>query len=336
MQHGKQLWILPLTAVVIYPGFLLSFDAAINAHHESGSTFMAVGAVLAMLLAGSIPVLAIRALLLTRHDAGPVLARGMLYVMFATPSLFSLTVTLTRLAGVRQLAGLVTLWVSAWLAIGLMLYVRRGRSTSQERERQVTRLRVVHGVTALCLLCGFLLAHLANHSLAIWSADLHGVAMDWLRGWYRSDWIEPVLLALMLVMIGTGIPMVAHYSRQRMDAFRVVQAATGVYMAVFICSHVVAVLNGRRVGLDTNWAFAAGPASLLDGTSLLGRLIPHYVCGTHSLILHVACGLRVVLLQHGATQMLVNRAVYGLASVAVVVTVLIAAALMGLHVGVAE
>lgn len=336
MERGKQLWILPLTAVVVYPGFLLSFDAAINAYHASGSSLMAVGAVVAMLFAGSIPVLAMRALLLLRNDTEPVLARGMLYVMFATPSLFSLTATLTRLLGVKQRAGLVAIWVAAWLVIGLMLYVRRGRSPSQEHERQVTKLRVVHGVTALCLLCGFLLAHLTNHSLAIWSADLHGVAMDWLRGWYRSEWIEPVLLALMAVMIGTGIPLVAHYAHQRMDAFRVAQAATGVYIAVFICSHVIAVLNGRRLGLDTDWSFAAGPASLLDGTSLLGRLIPHYIYGTFCLILHVACGLRIVLLHHGATHALGNRAVYGLASVAMVVTVLIAAALMGVQVGVVE
>ena len=292
---------------------------------------MAGYAVLTMLLAASIPPLAARALLIMRHDAGPVLVRGILYLMLTTPSLFTLTVTLTRIAGVDQ-PGLVGIWASAWLPVGLMLYVRSGRNRHAAHERQVTWLRVVHGGTALCLLCGFLLVHIVNHSLAAWSVELHGVVMKSLRVWYRSEWVEPMLLALLLVMIGTGVPMVLHYARQRMDVFRVAQTATGVYIGVFICSHVLAVLNGRRLGLETDWSFASGPASLLDGASLLGRLIPHYMFATFFFIVHVACGLRLVLLQHGVRQVAGNRALYGLAGAGLIITVTIAAALLGFHV----
>ncbi len=332
MERDSRFWALPLIAVVGYPGVLLSFDAAINSYHASGSALTAVGAVLTMVLAGAIPMLPLRALLIGRHDAASVLARVSLFVMFATPSLFSLTATLSRLAGVRQPLGLVTVWICMWLAVGLALYLRNGLSVQGRQERSPARLRVVHGVVALALLVGFLLPHLTNHFLAAWSVELHGAVLKALRLWYRSAWVEPVLLALLLVMIATGFPMVLHYARQRMDAFRVVQAATGAYVMVFISSHVVAVLNGRRLGLETDWSFAAGPASLLDGTPLLSRLIPHYIFGVVCVTVHVASGLRIVLLNHGVTAALANRALYGLASVGVVVAGVIAAALLGVHV----
>jgi succinate dehydrogenase/fumarate reductase cytochrome b subunit len=192
----------------------------------------------------------------------------------------------------------------------------------------VSGLRIVHGVTALCLLCGFLIAHLINHDLAVWSVQLHGDVMTWLRLWYRSEWVEPALLGLMFVMICTGIPMVVHYARQRMDAFRVIQTATGVYVAVFLCSHVLAVLRGRSVGVETDWSFAAG---LLDGVGLRNRLIPHYFFAAFFLLLHVACGLRIVLLKHGVAKMVGNRALYALTVAAVLVTLLSTAALLGFH-----
>lgn len=332
MERAGRLWILPLIAVLGYPGLLLSFDAAINGYLASASPIMAIGATLTMLLAAIIPGLALRALLIERHDACSALARGGLYMMFATPSLFSLTATLSRLAGVRQTLGLVVIWVCMWLAVGFALYLRKGSNAHGAQERKPSSLRVVHGIAALWLLAGFLVAHLVNHSLAAWSVELHGEILTSLRAWYRSEWIEPVLLALLALMIGTGIALVVHYSRRRMDAFRVVQAATGVYVMVFMCSHVVAVLNGRRLGIETDWSFAAGPASLLDGTPLLSRLIPHYIFGVVCLIVHVASGLRVVLLHHGVTMTLANRALYGLSGMGVLAAAVIAAALLGLHV----
>lgn len=331
MEREMKHWVQPWTLVVLYPGLMLAFDAAINGYHRSGSFAIALGALLAMLLAASIPPLALRALLITRHEVGPVLTRGMLYLMFAVPTLFSLCNTLSRLAGANKPV-FFTIWICAWLAVGLALHLRRGRDVPNTQKQPVAWLRVAHGVTALVLLCGFLLTHLLNHGLALWSVELHDATLKTLRLWYRSEWIEPLLLTLLLVMISTGVPMVLLHSRQRLDAFRVVQLATGAYVGVFICSHVIAVLNGRRLGIETDWFFAAGPASLLDGSSLLGRLIPHYMFGTLCLIVHVACGLRIVLLQHGISPVLGNRALYALTSVGVAITVVIMSALLGFHI----
>ena len=330
MTRGMQLWIPPLIGALIYPGLMFSFGWALNDYRETGSPFQAAWAVLTMLLAASVPALAMRALILLRHDDRPVLARGFLCLMFAIPSLFTLTYSLTRMAGEDQ--HISAIWILGWSAIGMLLYFSEGRNESPPHATGVTWLRVIHGATALCLLCGFLIAHLINHDLAVWSVALHRAAMKSLRLWYRSEWVEPVLLGLLFVMLCTGVPMVVHHSRRRMDAFRVIQMATGVYLGVFLCSHVLAVLSGRRAGVETDWSFAAGPTSLLDGIGLRGRLIPHYFMAALVLILHAACGLRVVLLQHGVARNVGNRVLYGLASVALIVTVLSTAALLGVHV----
>jgi hypothetical protein len=331
MQRGMPPWVLPWAVVIIYPGVLLAFDGALNNYHGSGSTFMAVCAMLAMLLATSIPLLVARALLIMREDTGAVLARSMLLLMFTTASLFSLTLRLIRMAGVTERQNALVIWVVAWLAVGLMLFLRKKRSVSPGQERSIKWLRIVHGMTALCLLGGFLIAHVANHHLAAWSVELHDAGLKWLRLWYRSEWVEPALVTLLMVMLGTGVPMVLHYARQRMDAFRVVQAATGVYVGVFILSHGSAVSFARSAGVETDWFFAAGPDSLLDGSPLLARLIPHYMFGTFFLIVHVACGLRIVLLQHGVTRAFADKTLYGLASIGGLATVVITAALLGLH-----
>lgn len=326
-----QSWRLPWMVVALYPAWMLAFDGALVRSHESGSVAMAGGALLAMLIASSIPPLALRALLIIRSEVGPVLTRGMLYLMFAVPTLFTFVTTLTRMAGLTKPVFFVG-WTVAWLAIGLLLHLRGGALVPDTPEPPSARLRIIHGAAALCLLCAFLLMHLANHGLALWSIELHRATLEILRLWYRSAWVEPVLLTLLLVMLATGVPMILRYSRQRLDTFRVLQLATGAYVGMFICSHVTAVLNGRSLGVETDWFFASGPASLLDGKSLLGRLIPHYLFGTLCLIVHVGCGLRIVLLQHGMSRARSNRALYAIASIGVVVTCVITAALLGFHI----
>jgi succinate dehydrogenase/fumarate reductase cytochrome b subunit len=330
-RENVRLWIPPLFVVALYPELIYSFAWALRTYTQSGNRLLALYALIAMLLAASVPPLTARALLAMRHDEQPVFARGLLYVAFAVSSLFSLTYTLSRMVGLGQQYHLLgAIWASAWMAVGAAAYFRREVAVPRAPGNAVKWLRGTHGTVALCLLCGFLIAHLLNHDVALWGVQQHQAVMRWLRLWYRSEWVEPVLLGLFVAMIGTGIPMAAYYSRRRMDAFRVVQVATGVYIGVFVCSHVLATLLARRRGVETDWFFAAGPASLLDG-SLLARLIPHYFYGVLCLCVHVACGLRVVLLQHGVSKIISNRVAYALAGVGLVVAVLASAALLGVR-----
>jgi hypothetical protein len=330
MRHDMRGWIPPLIGIVAYPGLIVAFGWVINDFHRSVNAVSAIFAFLTMLLAMSVPVLALRALILMRHDEEPGLARGILYLMFAAPPLFVFIFSLTRIAGTD--GHLAAIWITGWAAIGVMLSLGAGNTTVRPRASDIAWLRVTHGGVALGLLCIFLIAHLINHGLAAWSVPLHGTVMKFLRVWYRSEWVQPLLLVLLVVMICTGVPMVVHHARKRMDTFGIIQTATGIYIAVFICSHVLATLNGRRVGVETDWSFAVGPTSLLDGAALRGMFIPYYIYAVLFLTLHVGCGTRVVLLQHGVSKEVGNRALYGLAGAGLIITLVISAAMLGYHV----
>jgi hypothetical protein len=331
MTYGMRMWAPPLAGTIIYPGLIFSAEWALEDYHQSGNSLLAAYVLLAMLLALSVPALALRALLISRDDDKSVHARGILYLLFAVPSLFTLTYSTTRMVGVHQ--HLSAIWILIWIAIGMIFYHREKQNIPLvPRQPDVRWLRTIHGVTALLVLCGFLLAHLINHDLAAWSVNLHINAMKALRLWYRSEWVEPVLIVLVVVLLGTGVPMVVHYARRRMDAFRVIQTATGMYVAAFLCSHVFATLRARSGGTETDWFFAAGPLSLLQEGGLRDRLIPHYFIGPLALIVHVACGLRIVLLQHGLSNLVGKRLLYALAAAGLLVTVISTAALLGFHV----
>lgn len=326
-------WALPLAAVLLYPGFIILAAHAISSFHHDGSPIAALEALVTLILAAAVPVLALRALLLLRRTSGHGLIRGALYVMFSTAPLFSLMYSLARLVHIDQNYSMFSAaWVGIWVAVGFVLYFHKIREAPIANGQSITALRIVHGVTALCVLCGFLVAHLINHDLAVWSVTLHGAVMKFLRLWYRSQWVEPTLLAALVVMIGTGIPMVARYSLRPADGYRVLQMATGVFVGVFLCSHVIATLIGRHHGLETDWSFAAGPTSLLDGVGIRNRLIPHYLFAVLFLTVHVGCGVRIVLLHHRATPVFANRALYGFVIVGLIITTLATAALLGFHV----
>jgi succinate dehydrogenase/fumarate reductase cytochrome b subunit len=325
-----RLWLLPLAGVVVYPMAIASFSRAITAYREIGElSIAAAAAVLMLLVAASVPAAAARALILIHPDdlTNLVLTRSLLYLMFAVSPLHVLSVLLAAKTGMVQHHGAI--WVSTWAMTGLVLYLGKKRNTSTAPGSAIVWLRIIHGTASLCLLLGFLVAHLINHELAIWSVKLHGSAMESLRLWYRADYVEPALFMLLLVMIATGAPLAANHSRGRTDAFRIVQMATGVYVAVFLCAHILAVLGARSVGVETDWFFATGPDGLLDGR---GMLIPYYIFAVFFVTLHIGCGLRLVLLKHGVADVTANKTFYVVAAAGLVVTASIAIAALGFHI----
>lgn len=116
-------WLPPLIGTMVYPGLVVSGEWAISGYRESGSFLLAGYALLTVLLGASIPVLALRALLLSRDDERAARIRCILYLMITVPSLFSFTYTLSGIVGVRP--HISAIWISVWIAIGVMLYQRR-------------------------------------------------------------------------------------------------------------------------------------------------------------------------------------------------------------------
>lgn len=329
LQQRLRFWFLPSIGVIVYPSIITSFTSAIDAYREHGDASLAAVAALLMLVAGSIPVIAARALIRIPQDRviNPVLTRGLLYLVFSVSPLYVLSILVAALTGVVQHHGFI--WISTWILAGLALCLGKSTHASPALGTQALWLRIVHGAAALCVLLGFLIAHLLNHDLALWSVKLHASTMEWLRLWYRFEWVEPILFALLLVMIATGAPLVAHHSRRSTDAFRVVQMATGVYIAVFLCAHLLAVLGARSAGAETDWFFATGPNGLLDGR---GMLIPYYSFAVLFVSLHAGCGLRIVLLKHGVAEVVANKTLYAVAAAGFIVTALAAIAALGLNI----
>lgn len=327
--RGARYWAPPLVGVVFYPQLIELFSRAIDRYRDSGDLLQAADATLLMILAGSITILAARALLrMQRDQANPVLLRGLLYLMFSVPPLHILSGEVAWLTSVRG-HFVTAIWVTGWIAAAFVLYFRKEHALSRRQGNAVAWLRVIHGSAALCLLCGFLFAHLINHDMALWSVELHAQVMERLRLWYRSEWVEPALLALLGVMIFTGVPLVTSHSRQRADSFRILQMATGIYLGLFVCAHVFAVLAARKGGIETDWYFGVGPHGLAVGR---GSLIAYYIYSSFFLILHAGFGLRIVLLKHGTKVLIANRALYATVASALVITTLLTIAAFGIHV----
>lgn len=160
---------------------------------------------------------------------------------------------------------------------------------------------------------------------------MHQSLMRLLRLWYRAPWVEPGVLGLCAAMIATGLVLVGFHTRTAGDRYRTVQTATGAYLVAFMLAHTSAVLWGRSVHLDTDWLFASGgPAGLLFGTSYC--LIPYYPLAVIAVSTHIALGLRIVLLGHRIQPTVAARAAYAVSTLGAVAAVVIATALLGVHV----
>lgn len=333
---GPRAWVLPVIGAMVYPTLLRLFFLSAQASQTSGAVVLkgalAACAIALMGLAVAVPALALRALIEMRSEAGSALVRRVLHAAVATPPLYILTSQIVWL--LKMDPWLDTIWLVGWGLIALTLG-RRSDSRSEPRasaSNYIAPLRVVHGAAALLLLMSFLAMHLANHLVALWTVPAHQAVMKALRIWYRGGWVEPMILALCITMLATGIPLVAHYTRTRSDRFRTLQTAAGAYFVAFLIPHIYAVLGSRSAHLETDWIFAqGGPRGLLASRAC--DLIPYYLLSVFFLVMHASLGLRVVLLNHGVKNAVAARAFNALTASGGVAALLIVAALLGLQVG---
>jgi hypothetical protein len=192
-------------------------------------------------------------------------------------------------------------WSAFWLAIlSATLITGHGMPAAAVRKesRASEWLRSAHGVSALTILLVFLGSHIANHLTAIWSADFHKAVMNGLRVVYRSPLIQPTLVALMLFQIASGGALMRTRLVGKTEFFGALQTASGVYLGIFVISHLTAVFALGRLAMqiDTNWDFAIGAPAGMMGDPWNVRLVPHYSLAVLLLFSHLACGVRSALL----------------------------------------
>jgi hypothetical protein len=168
----------------------------------------------------------------------------------------------------------------------------------------------------------FLVWHLVNHVLAIWSLDTNKYVMESLRAWYRADLVQPVLIALLGWQLAMGLRLLWAKAARPGDIYSSIQTATASYLGVYIPSHLIAVFVLGRwfLGIDTTFAWASGAPSglLLDPWNV--RLIPHYSLAVLFVISHLAMGLRAVLLGRGVSVAISDRIAWIICSIGLAVS----------------
>jgi hypothetical protein len=238
--------------------------------------------------------------------------RRLAHLAFAAPPLF--TVTGLGCFFVGMPGGDYAVWGILWT--GALVYAAR-KSPATTIARSADWIRIAHGLSAGIIIAGFVISHLANHVVALWSLDHNKSVMDVLRLWYRSNLVQPLLVALLLWQVFSGLRLLWAKLPSASDFYSSIQTATAAYLAVYVPSHLFAVLVLGRwlLAVDTNFAWASGAPTglLLDPWNV--RLIPHYFLAVLFLIGHLAVGLRAVLLGHGVRAITAARATWAICTV---------------------
>jgi hypothetical protein len=128
-----------------------------------------------------------------------------------------------------------------------------------------------------------------------------------------SDILQPVVVALFLFQIGTGLFFVWRQTAAPTDRFRTFQMASGVYLAFYVLGHMDSVFIFARtyLGIDTGWSFATGAPTGLVKDPWNIRLVPHYWLGVFFVLTHLAAGTRAVIMAHGVSKAFADQFMVG-------------------------
>jgi hypothetical protein len=330
----------PPLAALLYPFALKGFNVSVTRIPEGdagASALWWLSAAVYLALAFATPLIAILAAMslsgIGRPTAAQLRAKRVALLAVAAPTLFTFVGVVLYM--LHDPVPDTWLWVACW-AIALTLLLR---SDSGAPARVAARLvpgplRVAHGVSALALVMIFLALHISNHLMFPAGAETYDAVMKVFRHVYRTDILQPVVVALFLFQIGTGLFFVWRQTAAPTDRFRTFQIASGVYLAFYVLGHMDSVFIFARtyLGIDTGWSFATGAPTGLVKDPWNIRLVPHYWLGVFFVLAHLAAGARVVIMAHGASKTFADRFMVGSAVVAGIVATVIMLGMCGMRV----
>jgi hypothetical protein len=335
----RLLLVIPALCALAYPSLLSLLSAGLVLVHGSASPNGAIGwvgvvASLTLALAVMLVSFVFARALGSSHAGSPEGggARSIAHLAFATPSLY---VGFNNVAGVLKAPAAVPMaWSIFWALLAMVVLLGPRASPTAVATTPVghRRLALAHGVSACAILLLFVGPHIVNHVAGFWNGPIHIAMMNAVRRVYRDDIVQPMLLALVGFQILSGTALVRRRMKMPSDFFATVQTMSGVYVGVYFLAHMTAVFAARYAGTDTNWTWLTRPNnSMLVSLSNL-RLIAHYWVGPVAIVAHVACGLRMVLLQHDISPGTVNRLALALIIAGVVISSVILLALLNVHI----
>jgi hypothetical protein len=335
----RLLLVIPALCALAYPSLLSLLSAGLVLVHGSASpdgviVWVTVIASLTLALAVMLVSFVFGRALGSPHAGSPEggHARSIAHLAFATPSLY---VGFANVAGVLRTPSAVPIaWSIFWALVAMIVLLGPRSSPTAVAMTPVghRRLALAHGVSATAILLLFVGPHIVNHLAGFWNGPVHIEIMNAVRRVYRADIVQPMLLALIGFQILSGTALARRRMRMPSDFLGTLQTMSGVYVGVYFLAHMTAVFAARYAGTDTNWTWLTRPnASMLVSLSNL-RLIAHYWVGPIAIVTHVACGLRMVLLQHDISPATANRLALALITVGVVASSVILVALLNVHI----
>ena len=307
--------VIPPLLALTYPFLLDGFHASAVAGLQGAAAAWAVAA-LFLVAAFAAPIIALlgfmRLAALDVPSSAQHRARTIALLAVTAPTMFVfLGVVLYMLHDpVRD----TWVWVAGWtIAFLLVALANNERAARAGAAPGTAWLRGAHGAAALCIIVAYLSLHIPNHLFFLAGPQTYNAVQRLFRHAYRNEVTQPILVALFLFQVGSGICLAACRAAEPMDRFRAFQVASGVFLAVYILGHMNSVfVYGRAyLGIDTNWAFATGaPAGLIKDAWNI-RLVPHYGLGVFFVVAHVFAGTRAVMLSHGVRKPFADRLMVG-------------------------
>jgi hypothetical protein len=334
----RLLLLIPALCALAYPSLLSWLSAGLVQVHGSDSpdgmiVWIGVIGSLTLALAVMLPSFVFGVTLGSSHvRPEDFRARSIAHLAFATPSLY---VGFANVGGVLHAPSAVPIaWLVFWTLVAMIVLLGPRPSSTAVAVTPVAhrRLAVAHGVSALAILLLFVGPHIGNHLAGFWNGSVHIEIMNAARHVYRDDIVQPILLALIGFQILSGTALVRRRMRMPSDILGTVQTMCGVYIGVYFLAHMTAVFAARRADIDTNWTWLTRQNNSMIGSLSNLRLIAHYWAGPIAIVTHVACGLRMVLLQHDISPVTANRLALALITMGVVGSSLILVALLNIHI----
>jgi len=331
-------------AAIFYPFALQAFNAAALAVPQAEGPrrlLVVAAAAFAMAAAFAIPLGGLLAAARFARVAAPTAAqrRGEIValVVVAAPAIYTFLGVVDYMAS----SPVADEWVFGAFFAALAIFAAAGGGGPEVRNAAPpapAALRAAHGVAAVAVLGLFLGSHLVNHLAGLVGPEAHRALMKSLRVIYGSAIAEPVVVALMLFLVGSGFWLARRRLQAGLDSFGVLQIAAGVYLLFFVLGHMNSVFIFARTWsqppIATDWSFATSEAwGGLIASGWSNRLIPHYWFGVFFAIAHIAAGLRGVLLAHGA-QRVADRLLFGGVALGLIVATAILSGMCGLRLGI--
>jgi succinate dehydrogenase hydrophobic anchor subunit len=330
----------PPLAALLYPFALKGFNASVTRIPEGDAGALALSSLSAavyLALAFATPLIAMLAAMslsgIGRPTAAQLRAKRVALLAVAAPTLFTFAGVVLYM--LHDPVPDTWLWVACWaIALTLLLRSDSGAPARVTARLVPVPLRVAHGVSALALVMIFLALHIANHLMFPAGAGTYDAVMKVFRHVYRTDILQPVVVALFLFQIGTGLFFVWRQTAAPTDRFRTFQMASGVYLAFYVLGHMDSVFIFARtyLGIDTGWSFATGAPTGLVKDPWNIRLMPHYWLGVFFVLAHLAAGARVVIMAHGVSKVFADRFMVGSSIVAGIVATVIMLGMCGMRV----